>query len=116
MSITQRQRKPVTPTILLVSGIVVGLVGLVMLILGMGRTAPTSFKIPGVNFDISTTSIALVVTFLGFGVAVAVLASVAAYARGAGSRKTQGYVGTGREQTRPIWGRIESLGEYCFAG
>jgi hypothetical protein len=58
MSPQTRQRKPVTPTILLVAGIVVGFVGLVMLLLGLGGTAPTSFKIPGVNFDISTPSVA----------------------------------------------------------
>src|SRR5262249_7026108 len=82
MSSETRQRKPGTPTILLAAGIVVGFVGLVMLLLGIVGTAPTSFTIPGLKIDIATNSVAFVVAFLGFGVAVAALALSRAYAKG----------------------------------
>ena len=82
MSSEMSQRKPVTSTILLAAGIVVGFVGLVILLLATGGIAPTSFKLPSMNIDFSTISVALVVTFLGFGVAVTGLALAVTYARG----------------------------------
>jgi adenylate kinase len=89
MSSETRQRKPGTQVILLAAGLVVGFVGVVLLLLGSWATAPTSFKLPGMNIDISTISVALVVTFLGFGLAVTVLALSVMRARGqAAERRT----------------------------
>jgi hypothetical protein len=81
MSGAKREHIPVTPTILLTFGIVVGIVGLAMLLLGIGGTAPTTLQVPGINVNVSTTSLALAVTVLGFGVAVTVLIVAIGYAR-----------------------------------
>jgi hypothetical protein len=79
MADEKRERIPVTPMILLISGIAVGIVGLVMLILGIGGTSPTTVQVPGMNVNVSTSSLALAVIVLGFGVAVASVAMLAAF-------------------------------------
>jgi len=87
MTEEKRERMPVTPVILLISGVVVGIAGLVMLLVGIGGSAPTTVQVPGINVNVSTSSLALVVMALGFGVAVATLATVMAYAKIVGDQK-----------------------------
>jgi hypothetical protein len=80
MSKADRGRKPVLPNMLFIAGIVVGFIGLLMLILGIGGTAPTTLPFPGTTGGISTTSLAFAVIGLGFGVALATLLMAATYA------------------------------------
>ena len=82
MANTERDRIPVTPTILVVAGIIVGIVGIVMLILGLGGSAPTTLQVPGMNLNVSTTSLAVVVTVLGLGVSLSTVAMTMRYSKG----------------------------------
>lgn len=63
-------RKPITPTIVVWLGMLVGFVGLVMVILGLGGVAPFQFQMPGVGVNVQTTSAGLVVMVIGFAVAL----------------------------------------------
>jgi hypothetical protein len=70
MTTSPPQRKPLTPTVVIWVGLVVGVIGLVMLLLGLGGAAPLNLKIPFVNIDVSTSTAALSVMVIGFATAV----------------------------------------------
>jgi amino acid transporter len=87
MSSNQRSRIPVTPTVLIGLCTLLGIAGVVMLFLGIGGIALTELKVPGINLNVGTTSVALAITIVGFGLAVVLLALVFAYARGQTAEK-----------------------------
>ena len=79
-----KRRKPVTPTFIVLLGIimlgvVIGLAGLAMLVLGVGAATPTTLQIPNINLNVSTSSLPIVVMAAGLGVGVAALGLLVRY-------------------------------------
>lgn len=70
MSASKRQRLSKTPTVVIIVGLLVGGAGLVMLFTGRGGSAPTRLQVASLHLDIETSSLSLVVTIIGFAVAV----------------------------------------------
>ncbi len=86
MSAVTKRRKPVTPTFIVLSriivlGVVISLAGLVMLVLGDGVATPTTLQVPNINLNVSTSSLPLIVMAAGLGVTVAALGLLVGYTR-----------------------------------
>jgi hypothetical protein len=65
-----RHRTPSTLTIVVITGLAVGVVGLIMLLLSKGGNIPTLIAIPRVGLTIQTPSAAIVVMVIGFATAL----------------------------------------------
>jgi TRAP-type C4-dicarboxylate transport system permease small subunit len=72
MSTQPGRRKPFTPTLVVVVGLLVGIAGLVMTILGIGGVSVTHLSISN-TVDIQTASGGVIAMVVGFGMAVIIV-------------------------------------------
>lgn len=101
MSAAPRKRVPITPTLVVVIGLLVGVIGLLMLLLGIGVLSPTILDVPGISLKLETATPGIVVMVIGFATALLPIVTAMQVDMRTESRAIKNFVrlGAGMKQT-----------------